>query len=631
MLDAIKNGSKGDLVKVAKYLLGYSEMNKATEEYDDMFEAFVVDWKAEHGLPSDGLIDDATWKKIFETLPTCSTNKNTKTSYVCAIQILIGGLTVDGVYGSGTKKAVAAYQSAAGLTSDGVCGPKTWTSLIFGTTTVKETTGGSGTGAGQTVSGGKVLNKCVHYIQWDSKWKNIKYSTHTSSQTIGNSGCGPSSMAMIMATFIDKNITPVEMCALAVKAGYRTENNGTAWGFYEYVYKKYDGFSKFIDTTSVETLKAGLKEGALAVCSMNSNDNNFWTKGGHFIVAIGYDSDGYIYANDPNKQSAPRKQLQSKFKTCLKHAFLFWPEAKPDAPVNKDDTAKVPTSTTKGDKIIDISKHQGKVNWDLLAPNVSFVFLKASGLYKNGADTQYANNVSGAVSHGVPFHVYHFLYCLTEDEAKRDAKLFYDTVKAQKHMPLSWALDCEADWGISSKKARGIAEAFEAELRRLAGDEIKVGVYIANEKYKEYNLDYDHYDYVWIPFYRSTKPSHPCDLWQYTSTGKVSGISGNVDMNVITGTGHDLAWFLGEKTEQKVKESKPAEITPIESVSGKTVKISGGDCYVRTASGTTGGIIGVAFNGETFSYAGLTSINGWLLINFNGKIGWVSGKYGHLI
>ena len=45
----------------------------------------------------------------------------------------------------------------------------------------------------------------------------------------------------------------------------------------------------------------------------------------------------------------------------------------------------------------------------------------------------------------------------------------------------------------------------------------------------------------------STKPAYFCDLWQYTSKGKISGINGNVDMNTITGSGKTLEWFLGGK------------------------------------------------------------------------------------
>lgn len=286
MLQTIKQGDKGDIVRVAQYLTDYCNIKNASGTFDAAFLAHVKDWQDSNGINVDGVIGPETWNAILKKLPTCSTSKNKKSVYICAIQILIGGLTVDGVYGSKTKNAVAAYQSANGLKVDGICGAKTWACLICG----KEIKSGTDTALKTDTpptpinvtapTNGKVINKCVHYLQWDSKWKNVKYSTHTSSQTIGNSGCGPTSMAQIMATWIDPKITPVEMCSLAVKGGYRTYDSGTSWGFYKYVFDKYNGFSKYLATSSVETLKGALAEGALAVCSMNSNDGNFWTKGG---------------------------------------------------------------------------------------------------------------------------------------------------------------------------------------------------------------------------------------------------------------------------------------------------------------------------------------------------------------
>lgn len=65
----------------------------------------------------------------------------------------------------------------------------------------------------------------------------------------------------------------------------------------------------------------------------------------------------------------------------------------------------------------------------------------------------------------------------------------------------------------------------------------------------------------------------------------------------------------------------------IGSDSAKVVKIKGGNCYVRTLPNTTGKQLGVARSGETHPYAGETADNGWNKIVFNGKEGWVSGKY----
>ena len=208
--------------------------------------------------------------------------------------------------------------------------------------------------------------------------------------------------------------------------------------------------------------------------------------------------------------------------------------------------------------IVDVSKHQGKINWDRLAPHLAFCIIKASGLYGNGADPYYAYNIDGAVAHGVPFHAYHFLYCVTEVQAKRDAKLFFDTVKAAGKWPLFWVLDCESQWGIKDNQAAPIGRIFEDELRRLAREhgpgEIQVAIYVAQEKYHDWAFDYNHFAYVWIPGYgEKNKPPMPCDMWQYTSKGTLPGINDNVDLNKLMGT-KPMSFFITKSSEPEQPE-----------------------------------------------------------------------------
>jgi peptidoglycan hydrolase-like protein with peptidoglycan-binding domain len=49
---------------------------------------------------------------------------------VKVLQKLLGGLTVDGIFGGNTETAVKEYQTAKGLTADGICGPLTWDALL---------------------------------------------------------------------------------------------------------------------------------------------------------------------------------------------------------------------------------------------------------------------------------------------------------------------------------------------------------------------------------------------------------------------------------------------------------------------------------------------------------------------
>ena len=67
-----------------------------------------------------------------------------------------------------------------------------------------------------------------------------------------------------------------------------------------------------------------------------------------------------------------------------------------------------------------------------------------------------------------------------------------------------------------------------------------------------------------------------------------------------------------------------------EKTSGTRVRISGGDCYIRTAPNCEGKVIGVAHRGEVWPFAGEVSDGGWLMVEWHGSTGWVSGKYGRI-
>lgn len=524
MLNTIKLGSNGIEVQIAQYLLGYAARKQADTNFDQNFSNAVIKWQTKYGINADGIIGPTTWSTIAEKMPTCSTSKNKTSAYTCAIQLLVGKITVDGIYGNNTKKAVVAYQSACGLKADGICGQKTWHALIVG----KEK---------QAVEPSKIIigEQPVNYKQYDSKWKNIKYSTHTSSQTIGNSGCGPTAMADIVATWWNKNITPVQLCELSVANGYRTYNSGTAWGFFKFCADKY-GAEKFIQTTSITTLKAALQEGAYAIVSFGPSK---WTSQGHFCCIWKWDGT-YFHINDPaSSASARAKGTESEVLAARKQFFIFY--NKQQTPIKE---VEEPTKDFKLDgKIIDISKWQGNIDFNTLAKEVSLVIARAG--VGSDADPKFDEYAQAMAANGIPFGVYCYSYAGTDAKAKDEAQKLVS--RAKKYNPLFYVLDAE-----EAKLNNSAIKTFAKELRAQGAK--KIGCYVANHRYNIY--DYDSakslYDFTWIPSYGkndgtisgSKKPSYPCDLWQYSSTAKVKGINGNVDINIITGEGHDLKWFL---------------------------------------------------------------------------------------
>ncbi|WP_458459242.1 peptidoglycan-binding protein [Pseudobutyrivibrio sp.] len=296
-------------VQAAKLLSGYSELDEATSEFSQAFEEYIKSWQRKHNLTPDGIIGTRSWDAICKEAPVCSTSKNKKSVATQAIQLLLNGadLEADGIYGSKTKKAVAAYQTAVGLDADGICGKLTWEALIIGVSQPGKVTG-------------KYI-KPVDYKQGDSRWGKKMYSSvGNKNQTFANSACGPTAMADLLATLVDKSITPETTAALALKWGDRTASSGTATSFFPHIQKEY-GFKKMVGTGSLTTLKACLDAGGYVVCRMGKG---YWTKGGHYICAWKYDSK-YIYCNDP-ASSTRKSQNQSDFLAQRKDFWCFFPE-----------------------------------------------------------------------------------------------------------------------------------------------------------------------------------------------------------------------------------------------------------------------------------------------------------------
>ena len=133
----------------------------------------------------------------------------------------------------------------------------------------------------------------TYYSQLDSRWSGKMYSSvGDSSQTIGTSGCGPTSSAMVVSS-IKGNITPDKMAELYVKYGYRSANQGTYWSAFKWTADVFDiGYS---ECYRIDEAVAKLKDNNYIIASCNQG---LFTYGGHFIVLTGVEGD-YIKIYDP--------------------------------------------------------------------------------------------------------------------------------------------------------------------------------------------------------------------------------------------------------------------------------------------------------------------------------------------
>lgn len=157
----------------------------------------------------------------------------------------------------------------------------------------------------------------------DPHWGNIVYSINPGGigdkgevQTIANTGCGPTSFAMVANyfgvnnTIADNNrdgiLTPNEVCEYAIKNNFRTKFDGTDGHLFEDLSKKLNlNVTKINpkDTELLSLLRRKLSSGGIAIGSMHQGN---FTKQSHFIVLDGIKNDD-VSVRDPNSAEKSKK------------------------------------------------------------------------------------------------------------------------------------------------------------------------------------------------------------------------------------------------------------------------------------------------------------------------------------
>ena len=167
----------------------------------------------------------------------------------------------------------------------------------------------------------------ISFLQDDTEWGSESYSiVGSQSQTIATSGCGPTSMAMVLNYYIDESITPLQTSIFALKNNHRTRYDGTSWTYFEDMANEYD--LEFLQTaSSVEALEwMNNSDDPLIICSMGPG---LWTTEGHFIVLWDVE-DGIAYINDPASTESLRTENSYDYMAsqcmqyfCFDKPFIF--------------------------------------------------------------------------------------------------------------------------------------------------------------------------------------------------------------------------------------------------------------------------------------------------------------------
>lgn len=236
-------------------------------------------------------------------------------------------------------------------------------------------------------------------------------------------------------------------------------------------------------------------------------------------------------------------------------------------------------------KGIDISKHNGNIDFGKVKDaGIKFVIIRSSYGWFN-EDSKFKTNVKGCEKVGLEYGLYHYSYARNLGEAATEAK---GLIKLAKSCNPTYPIVVDMEDADGYKKRNNVSNEMC----------IKICEYICNELEKAgfYAMIYANLDWLnnriddnrlnkfdkWVAQW-SSKCTYDKEygIWQYTSDGKVNGISGRVDMNECYKDYPAIIKNLkGNKdTEEKKTEVKKEEVENVENNVENfiTYKIKAGD------------------------------------------------------
>ena len=185
---------------------------------------------------------------------------------------------------------------------------------------------------------------------------------------------------------------------------------------------------------------------------------------------------------------------------------------------------------------VDVSVYQGNIDWNKAkADGIEFAIMRAGyGKYVSQKDKYFDQNMKNAKAAGLPCGVYWFSYALTPEDAIKEADACYEVIKNYKlEYPVSFDMETESQMKLPKETVAQIIEAFCGRMESY-GYYTTLYTYASFLNYKVEDRIFDKYD-IWVAHYNTSKPAFNRNygLWQYSCTGSVQGITGNVDRDYV--------------------------------------------------------------------------------------------------
>lgn len=175
-------------------------------------------------------------------------------------------------------------------------------------------------------------------------------------------------------------------------------------------------------------------------------------------------------------------------------------------------------------KVIDVSQYQGKIDWKRVKDAGIEGAVIRVGDGTRTKDKQCDRNIRECERLGIPFGLYIYSRAKTKKQARREADIILKKAKGRK---IRYPLYVDLEQPGNGKYAKKVAEEFGKRVEKKG---YLCGVYANLNWWETYLKGMDQFT-KWVARYGKKPKITGMDMWQYSSAGKVPGISGNCDMD----------------------------------------------------------------------------------------------------
>lgn len=265
-------------------------------------------------------------------------------------------------------------------------------------------------------------------------------------------------------------------------------------------------------------------------------------------------------------------------------------------------------------KGIDVSEHQGRINWEQVKGHVDFAILR-SGYGRNNIDKQFIRNIEECNRLCIPVGIYWFSYAWNTEMARNEARYVLEAIKCYRvDYPISYDLEYDT-LNYASKNGVTIGKRLATDMINAFCSTIEQAGYKAmnyanpdfiNNKFYNNEVNYP----LWLAWYGASEDrakAYNPSMWQYSESGSMPGIGTNsVDMN-----------YCYEDFLKKDFTLENATTTNVDT-----------ELNIRAKGNVNSNIVGKIPAGERFRIKWVDKdYLGWYYIEYKGVTGYVSQDY----